>query len=407
MGEWAKSIEHAQWDELARAGGTPFYAYDVATLRRRCADVRRAFATAEVRYAMKANANPALLSVMRDEGFGVDAVSAWEVRFAIERGFDRTRVLYTGTFPSDDELRAVAEAGVVVNLDALSALDRYGAIAPGAPVAIRIDLEEGAGHHPHVVTAGDESKFGLMLESLDEALAIIQKRGLRLVGVHQHIGSGLTSDEHRAVWIRAGAALFEVARSIEARLGPLAFVDVGGGFGVGYRPEERTVELGPWGAELERERERRWPDPARRPALWIEPGRYLVAECGVMVARVTTIKRARDRVWIGTDAGMHTLVRPTMYGSYHPVWSSIDRGGPHERCFVVGPICESGDVLAEDRPMPVPHEGDLMLIGVAGAYGFAMASTYNLRPRPAEWVRDDETAWRLVRPQDDYERATR
>lgn len=406
MRAWATTVDAREWETLAREHHTPFYAYDGAVLRARCADVRAAFAGASVRYAMKANASPALLAIVREEGFGVDAVSAWEAQFAIDQGFRREDVLYTGNFPSDDELRAVAAMGVVANLDALSALDRYGAIREGLAVSLRVDLEEGAGHHPHVVTAGAESKFGLPLESLDEALSIIRARKLKLVGVHQHIGSGLLTDEHRAVWLRAAKGLFEVAAKIEAQLGPLAFVDVGGGFGVGYRDDERTVDLSSWGEEVQRMQSLVWPDAARRPALWIEPGRFLVAECGVLVTRVTTHKRARDRHWIGTDAGMHSLVRPAMYGSYHPVWPVLARDGALERCFIVGPICESGDVLAEDRMMVVPREGELLVIGIAGAYGYAMASTYNLRPRPAEWVRDG-AGWTLVRERERYERVVR
>ncbi|MBL8683193.1 MAG: diaminopimelate decarboxylase [Myxococcales bacterium] len=405
MRDWPSTIDAEQWEALARTHGTPFYAYDASVLHARCSDVSRAFSQAEVRYAMKANACPAVLDAIREEGFGIDAVSPWEARYALSRGFDRESVLYTGNFPSDDELREVAALGLVANLDALSALDRYGVIAKGARVAIRVDLEEGAGHHPHVVTAGDESKFGLTLDALDEALQIIERRGLRLVGLHQHIGSGLSTDEHRAVWLRAAMGLFDVTQRVEARVGPLSFVDVGGGFGVGYRDDERTVELASWGDELERALVERWPDASRRPALWIEPGRYLVAECGVLVARVSTVKRARDRVWVGTDAGMHSLVRPAMYGSYHPVTAARVREGARERCFIVGPICESGDVLAEERSMVVPREGDVLIVGVAGAYGYAMASTYNLRARPAELFYD-RGEWRVARPRETYERVT-
>ncbi len=405
MKDWPRSIDAGEWESLAREHGTPFYAYDAKVLHDRCNDVSLAFSQAEVRYAMKANACPAVLDAIRAEGFGIDAVSPWEARFALERGFAKDEVLYTGNFPSDDELREVAGMGLIVNLDALSALDRYGAMARGAKVSIRVDLEEGAGHHPHVVTAGDESKFGLTLDVLDEALAIIARRGLRLVGLHQHIGSGLSTDEHRDVWLRAATGLFDVALRVERATGPLEFVDVGGGFGVGYREDERTVELASWGSALEQARIERWPDPKRRPALWIEPGRYLVAECGVLVTRVSTIKRARDRVWIGTDAGMHSLIRPAMYGSYHPVYAPRPRAGASERCFIVGPICESGDVLAEERTMPVPDEGDVLIIGVAGAYGYAMASTYNLRARPAELFFERD-AWKVVRERERYEHVT-
>lgn len=408
---WTTKVSADEWQALTERVKTPLYAYDLDTVRAQCEKVRAAFPLAEVRYAMKANANPSVLAVIREVGFGIDAVSPWELRLAHELGFERERVLYTPSFPSDEDLDAARKYGVVLNADSPGIFQRYAqlvhtkngtrkrSVAP-VPVALRVDLEEGAGHHPHVVTAGAESKFGLTVDQIDVALDAIRSGGLKLVGVHQHIGSGLLTNEHRAVWLRSAERLFSLAKSLERTVGALQFIDIGGGFGVAYQPEEHSVDLDEWAKELWRLFVHHWPNAKKRPALVLEPGRYLVAESGVVLTRVTTIKRTKDRVWVGVDAGMHTLIRPAMYGSFHPVWSVVQRvptkTRPKERCFVVGPICESGDVLASERMMVVPSEGELLLVGVAGAYGYSMASTYNLRPLPTE-VAWDHNEFRVVR----------
>lgn len=377
---------------LAERFGTPLFAYSSRLLRGRSRALTRAFPGAQLRYAMKANGCPAVLAAVHREGIGVDTVSPWEVRLAREVGFRKREIIYSGSMPSDDDLRAVHAAGVRINLDALSSLERYGKIAPGAKVSLRVNLDVGGGHHPHVITAGVDSKFGLSPEDLPEARAIAARHRLRIVGLHQHIGSGI----------------FEVDLFIEALTPLLAllidfpdleFVDAGGGFAVPYRPEEKAIDLDAWGrAVTERFRAAAG---TRKITLMLEPGRYVVCEAGILVARVTTVKRTRDRVFVGTDTGMHHLIRPALYQSYHPVTTYPAREGTPERCFVVGPICESGDVIAEERSMVVPHEGDLVLVGNAGAYGYAMASHYNLRARPAEVVLEGDAA-RLARARERY-----
>jgi diaminopimelate decarboxylase len=181
----------------------------------------------------------------------------------------------------------------------------------------------------------------------------------------------------------------------------LEFVDVGGGFGVPYRDDERAIDLDEWGRQIRARLGRAVADLGRPLRLAIEPGRYVVCEAGVLVTRVTTIKRTRDRCFIGVDSGMHHLIRPALYQSYHPVTLWPRREGVAERCFVVGPICESGDVLAEERALVVPEEGDLAVVSHAGAYGYAMASQYNLRGRPAEVLVDGD-AMRSIRARERY-----
>lgn len=362
---------------LAERFGTPTYAYSAKILRARCRAMVRAFPGTQIRYAMKANANPTLLRRIRAEGLGVDAVSRWEVRLAQELGFTRQEILYSGNNPDDAELDAVHRAGVMLNLDALSSLRRYGERFPNSPVSLRLNLEIGAGHHPHVVTAGPDSKFGLGADELPEARAIARRFGLRITGLHQHIGSGVFELD---LFLRAMEPLMALLPDFPA----LEFVDVGGGFGVPYRDDESPIDLEHWGQQIRARIGRAVADLGRPLRLAIEPGRYIVCESGVLVTRVTTVKRTRDRCFVGVDSGMHHLIRPALYQSFHPIASWPRRDVAPERCEVVGPICESGDVLAENRMMPAPREGDLVVVGHAGAYGFAMSSHYNLRGRPAE-----------------------
>lgn len=379
---------------LAERYGTPAYVYSARVLRNHCRALVRAFPGVSLRYAMKANANPSLLRMIRGQRLGVDTVSAWEVALARECGFRPRDIVYSGSNPTDEELEAVHKAGVLANLDALSALRRYGKLHRGAPVSLRLNLDIGGGHHPHVVTAGPDSKFGLAPEELPEARALIARYGLKLVGLHQHIGSGVFD---LSLWMEAFEALLELAGAIPG----VQIVDAGGGFGVPYRPDESPIDLPVWGRAITSRMARFNAARKKKARLVLEPGRYVVCEAGVLVARVTTVKRTRDRVFVGVDSGMHHLVRPAMYQAWHPVVTYPRRDGPQERVFVVGPICESGDVLAEERTMAVPREGDLVVVGNAGAYGFAMASHYNLRARPAEVLVDGDRA-RLVRKRESY-----
>ncbi len=381
-------------ESIARDHGTPAYVYSARRVRNRCRALRRAFPGVGLRYAMKANANPSLLREIRGCGLGVDTVSPWEVRLARQCGFRRSEIIYSGNSPSDDDLRAVHSAGVMINLDALSSLRRYGAMAPGARVSFRVNLDIGGGHHPHVVTAGSDSKFGLSPDDLPEARAIAKEHGLRVVGLHQHIGSGIFD-------VGLFLSALDPLLALAGEFPDLEFVDAGGGFGVPYRPEETPVDLPAWGRAVRERFDRAVQSTGRPLQFLLEPGRYVVCDAGVLLTRVTTVKRTRDRVFVGVDSGMHHLIRPALYQSWHPVVNLTPRTGEPARCFVVGPICESGDVLAEDRWMPVPEEGDLLAVGNAGAYGYAMASHYNLRARPVE-VLVDGTEVTRVRARERY-----
>ena len=368
--------------EAAERFGTPVYVHFEATVRQRCRDLVGALAGEPSRalYALKANATPALLRAIAEEGLGFDAVSPGELALLDALGIEPGRVLYTTTSPSDAELEAAAAAGALVNLDDVERLDTFGRMHPGADVCLRFNTGIGAGHHRHVVTGGKEAKFGIPMEAAGQAREVARRHGLRVVGLHQHAGSGVSDPED--LW-PAVRALVEIA----PRFPDLRFVNAGGGLGVPYRPGEAAVDLG------------RLRTGVVRPALdalaaaghpgvevWVEPGRFVVAESGALVARVHTLKPTADRTFAGTDSGFNQLLRPTLYDSYHALANLSNPGGPLRTYDVVGNVCESGDLFARQREVQELRRGDLLAILDAGAYGLAMASTYNLRPLPAEVV---------------------
>ncbi|MFW5928800.1 MAG: diaminopimelate decarboxylase [Halobacteriota archaeon] len=360
-------------EEVADRHGTPAYVTSLETVRRRYEELRETLPVDRVQYAAKANTNPRVLETIAELDGALDAVSHGEVEAALRAGFDADDVMYTGVNPSDDEIRSVAEAGATVNADCMSVVDRLADHHDGE-MGVRVNPDVGAGHHDKVVTGGEGSKFGVPQDSVEQVFDQAASLGLEPVGLHAHVGSGVLDHEEL---LEAAEAVFSIARRLEANGRALDYVDVGGGLGVPYRPGDHRLDIEAYAAGLE--------DAYDLDAdLVVEPGRYVVAESTVLLTRVTTRKPG----FAGVDAGMNTLLRPALYDSYHHV-SNLSRSAPVERVDVVGPICESGDVLAEDRELPA-REGDLLAVHTAGAYGAVMASRYNSRGLPAEVVVDGE-----------------
>ena len=372
--------------------GSPLYVYDETTLRARCRALRTAVPLdrTAILYAAKANTNPRLLAMIRAEGLRMDAVSLGEVEVGLRAGFRPDEISYNGNNVPADELAAVLAHGVHVSVDSLAQLDRATRLAPGGAFGLRVNPDVGAGHHEHVITGGPDAKFGVAPAEVKAAVALAHGRGARIDGLHQHIGSGILDP---ADLLRAVEILLTVADDVP----DLDFVDFGGGFGVPYRPEERPLDLPRFGAAVApilAEFRRR---SGKNVEFRFEPGRYVVAECGTLYVTTTAVKRTRDHVFVGVDSGFNHLVRPMMYDAYHPI-RNVSR--PHakvEPMSVAGYVCESGDLFAKDRPLPLPEEGDILAIGVAGAYGYAMASVYNTRGRPAEVLLAADGTARLIR----------
>lgn len=380
------SLSRSDLEALAEEHGTPLFVTAAETVRSRFRRLEDAFPGARIQYAAKANTNPRILALLREAGAALDTVSLGEVVAGERAGYGADRMMYTGTFPSDRELEEVLARGVRVNVDAAGDLERVAGMAPGRRVGVRVNPATGAGHHAHVVTGAESAKFGVALPRVPEAFRRARELGLRPDGLHMHIGSGILEP---GPLLDAVRRLGELARHLTREGAELAYVDVGGGLGVPYRPDDEPLDVHELGEGIRA----RLPDG---PELVVEPGRYLVAESTVLLARVTSVKGS----FVGVDAGLQTLLRPALYDAYHHV-SNLSRPGADLRPMtVVGPICETGDVLARDREIPCPVPGDLLAVHDTGAYGYSMASRYNSRPLPAE-VLVDGAAAELIREREE------
>jgi len=381
--------------EVASAEGTPLYVYSAATLRTRYRAIDEAFGAYPhaVHYAMKANSTLAIATLLRELGSAADANSIWEIEVARKAGFAPGSIVFTGVGKTAHELECAVSLGVkAINVESAGELARVEAVATKsgrvARVAIRVNPDIDAKSHPHISTGLKVNKFGVPLDEAAELFASLPSRpSLTLVAVHVHIGSQITSlDPLR----RAAAMIARTARDLQRYDIALEYVDVGGGLGVSYDagPVPSFAEY--VSALVDEIR------PTGLPIV-VEPGRAIAAPAGALLARVVDIKpRTATSEFVVIDAGMTELLRPAMYGAFHriePVRVS-HRGDRHYE--IVGPVCESSDVVGRDRVLPQLEVGDLLAIRDAGAYGSAMASNYNRRPMPAEVLVDDGR-WRVIR----------
>jgi diaminopimelate decarboxylase/aspartate kinase len=377
---WLVDLAH----ELARRHGTPFYLYALERIERQIERLRGALPQprSRIAYACKANFHPAIFRLAQRLGLGIDAVSPMESERALACGVPPGDILFTANNVAPEALLALHDRGVRVNLGSLSDVRRFAARRADTEVFLRLNPGVGEGHHAHVVTGGTDSKFGMPEAEILEARAILSTRNIRVIGLHAHIGSGILET---APLLEAARRLARAAESLP----DVRALNVGGGIGVPYRPGDPEFDLAAYGQgldEIVREAERAL---GRELELWVEPGRFLVAQAGTLVAVVTCRKETAGHVYIGLDTGMNHLLRPALYGSYHSIRNLTRPDAPIEFADVVGNICESTDILALSRPLPAAVEGDLLAIEDVGAYGFAMASHYNLWPLPREWVARD------------------
>ena len=391
---------------LARQHGTPLWVYDAATIRQRIAELR-AFDT--VRYAQKANSNLSLLELMREQGVAVDAVSRGEIERALAAGYTAdpmpgstaSAMVFTADLLDAETLATVVRHRVPVNAGSIDMLHQLGAASPGHAVWLRIIPGFGHGHSNKTNTGGEHSKHGIWHTALGEALDAVQQHGLKLVGLHMHIGSGV---DYRHLEQVCGA-MVELVRTTHAAGHDLHAISAGGGLSIPYRDGEPVIDTqhyhGLWDAARQQAEA-----IVRHPlGLEIEPGRYLVAESGVLLGEVRATKDAGNNHFMLLDTGFNELMRPSMYGSYHTM-SVLRRDGSTaaERPSVVaGPLCESGDVFTQGdggvvlpRNLPDAQVGDLLVIHDAGASGASMSSNSNTRPLIAEVLVDGGQA-RLIR----------
>lgn len=395
MADWPAERLEAVADEQE----TPVYVIDLDRIRENLGRVQSAFPKADIHYAVKANSGSAVLETFATAGVGAECASAGEFERAVAAGFPTERILYTPVNPPQRDLDTVLEyetEPLAITVGALDTVRRLADRGFTGDVAIRIHPGTGAGHSDSVATGADR-KFGIGIDRVEKAVELVTERGMTVVGVHAHAGSGILNPEdvssHREVVETVAQVVNDLDQDVD-------FVDVGGGFGVPYRPEGDPLDLA---ALADSTRDAL---DSVSGTLRIEPGRYLVADAGLLLTRVNTVKPAGEELLAGVDAGMTDLLRPALYDAYHPVapvGSMTDR--EKRSVSVVGPICESTDVLATNRRLPAPERGDLLAIGMTGAYGIEMASQYNSRPRPPV-VAFEETTSREIRRREQLEDIT-
>jgi diaminopimelate decarboxylase len=399
----------ADWnhDRLVAAAdehGTPLYVLDPARVRENYARFAAAFPDAHVMYAAKAHTGRAVLSALLAEGADIECAARGELMRAIDAGADPDTLQYTAVNPPAADLDYAAELGadhpgLTITAGARDTFDRLADRGYDGRVAIRVNPGIGTGHHEKVAT-GKDAKFGIPSGEVVDVAADVADR-FDLVGIHAHVGSGVLQDDLED-HCRAIARVADMARDVEASVDgvDLEFVDVGGGFGVPYREDVEPLEMDAVAAAV-------YEAVGDLDAtLKLEPGRYVVADAELILTGVNTVKATPETTVVGVDASLATMVRPAMFGSYHPIRNVSAPDREPVPVSVGGPCCTSADVFATDRPVARPERGDLLAIGNAGAYGYELASQFHSQPRPAEVALSEEGA-RVVRRRETMADVTR
>lgn len=390
------SLDAQLLSAIAARFGTPVYVYDAQIVLRQLAALKR---FDRVRYAQKACPNIHIQRLLRQEGALVDCVSEGELERALRAGFTRDEIVYTADIVTEATLDRLVATGVAVNAGSEDMVAQLGRRSRGHPVWLRVNPGFGHGHSKKVNTGGESSKHGIWHANLERALALVDSYGLDLVGLHMHIGSGTDLHHLERVCDAMANEIAQLGRDVRA-------VSGGGGLPIPYLPGDAELDLDAHFQCWDRARKRIEATLGHAVELEIEPGRFLVAQAGVLVAEVRAVKQVGNNHFTLVDAGFNDLLRPAMYGAHHEISvlkRGSDAGGSLRPTVVAGPLCESGDVFTQDgagnvqpRMLPAAEVGDLLVFHNAGAYGASMASNYNSRPLAAEVLVEDGSP-RLIR----------
>lgn len=368
-------------ESIVKQFGSPVFVTDQNILEERVRDFKNAFSFhPKIYYAVKANFNPHILRILKKTGVdGIDAVSPFEIKMAKRAGFTSSEIIFTGNASSDVELQDVTREEVICNIGSLSELRRFGQMFPGSKMSLRFNPGLGDGENENVVTGGQKSKFGILKKDFDRAKSLIDQHQLKLEGLHCHIGSGFYKIEQ---FQRAVENILE-----QALLFPnISFVDLGGGFGVRFQAGKDPIDLLAFAKSIELQVKNFEEKNGRPVEIRFEPGKFLVAESTCLLTTVTTRKKTDMKDFVCVDTGFHHLIRPALYQSYHGILNVSRPDEPKKTVTVVGNVCESTDVFADQIEVSNPQEGDVLAILSAGAYGASMSSLYNLRPYANEVI---------------------
>lgn len=379
---------------LVQEYGTPTYVYNASIIQQRCERLKAAFTGLPVSwmFAVKANDNPHILKLIQDQGFGFDTVSFEEVLLALKIGQHPDRIFYTENNMTDLEMHEAIQSEVVLNIGSFSRLKQFCESGVAKSCTIRVNPRIGDGHHAKVDTGNQDSKFGIRLDLIPDAVSIAATHGVRITGLHIHIGSGIQRPENLT---QAMKVLLEIGR----QLPDMEYINFGGGFPVPYHVGQDEFSIEEFASVaspiLKAELEKR----EGNIRFLFEPGRWVVAPAGVLLTQVNTVKDQGRITFLGTDTGFNHLLRPALYEAYHHVVNVSKVSLNSEfKYTIAGNICESGDILAEDRMLPKTEIGDILALCDAGAYGMTMASNYNRRALPAEVLVGKNGTHKVIRP---------
>lgn len=365
--------------DIVAVADAPTYVYDAAIMERQVERLRSAFSSfpCRIMYACKALTNIAILRLMRSLGTGLDTVSIDEVRLGLLAGFEANEILFTPNMVSFDEIRQAVELGVHINIDTISVLEHFGhEFGSSVPVCLRLNPHIMAGGNERISTGHIDSKFGISIHQMRHVQRVVASAGIHVNGLHMHTGSDILDAD---VFLQGAEILLETAEMFP----DVTFLDFGSGFKVPYKPDDIATDVEDLGRRLG-ERINAFNATRSTPVeVWFEPGKFIVSEAGTFLTRVNVIKQTTATVFAGVDSGLNHLIRPMLYNAYHHVVNASNPEGTPRIYTVVGYICET-DTFGWDRKIAEVHVGDILAFQNAGAYGFAMSSNYNSRPRPAE-----------------------
>jgi len=382
---------------LGNEFGTPLYVYHAEKIKEQYTKLTTAFHRSNTLffYACKALTNINILKYICQLGANVDCSSINEVRLALHAGFPAARILYTSNGIGFDEIEAAQALGVIINIDSLSNLEKFGQkFGHDYPVGIRLRPNIMAGGNLKISTGHDKSKFGIPVDQIEKVLALVQQYDLRISDLHIHTGSEIKDVD---VFVKGIAVLFDIV----PRFAELEFIDLGGGFKVPYTDGDVETDIPLLAHKIETAFANH-PNPGGKPLqVWFEPGKFLVSECGYFITQVNVIKETDATTFVSVNSGFNHLIRPMFYDSYHRIENISNPNGAPKKYSVVGNICET-DTFAWDRTISEIREGDYLVFYNAGAYGFEMSSNFNSRYKPAEVLVKDGQA-QLIRKRDEFE----